>query len=449
MKRVKKIINKKINPLTIYYSLKDDGTCLFERKSEKKDYAIIAFAPVKRLTFQNGEFFNGNEHYPCSDPLKEVEKYVLEEDEHQSDLLFQGGALGYVGYDVAACYETIGEIPTDELNVPDLQFYLYESYVIYDKQKESCTLIVGNTYSKVGEIELAARLKDLEQKLLKEVALPELELSPLHFTSNFSQSEFEAVVKLAKEKIVAGDLFQVVPSQRLSAEFSMEPFTYYRQLRATNPSAYLYYLDFPDVQVIGSSPESLVTVEGNLVTTNPIAGTRKRGANEQEDEELAKDLRSDPKEIAEHRMLVDLGRNDLGKVAVRGTVEVPTYLTIERYRYVMHLVSVVTGKLKSEHTAMDALKATLPARTVSGAPKIRAMTRIYQWETVKRSIYAGAVGFLGQNDQADFAIAIRTMIIKAGMAHVQAGAGIVYDSEPTSEYFETMQKAKTLMEVAQ
>ncbi|MGM0169537.1 anthranilate synthase component I [Enterococcus sp. AZ135] len=449
MKRVKKIINKKINPLTIYYSLKDDGTCLFERKSEKKDYAIIAFAPVKRLTFQNGEFFNGNEHYPCSDPLKEVEKYVLEEDEHQSDLLFQGGALGYVGYDVAACYETIGEIPTDELNVPDLQFYLYESYVIYDKQKESCTLIVGNTYSKVGEIELAARLKDLEQKLLKEVALPELELSPLHFTSNFSQSEFEAVVKLAKEKIVAGDLFQVVPSQRLSAEFSMEPFTYYRQLRATNPSAYLYYLDFPDVQVIGSSPESLVTVEGNLVTTNPIAGTRKRGANEQEDEELAKDLRSDPKEIAEHRMLVDLGRNDLGKVAVRGTVEVPTYLTIERYRYVMHLVSVVTGKLKSEHTAMDALKATLPAGTVSGAPKIRAMTRIYQWETVKRSIYAGAVGFLGQNDQADFAIAIRTMIIKAGMAHVQAGAGIVYDSEPTSEYFETMQKAKTLMEVAQ
>jgi len=449
MKKVKKIINKNINPLTIYYSLKDDGTCLFERKSEKKDYAIIAFAPVKRLTFQNGEFFNGNEHYPCSDPLKEVEKYVLEEDEHQSDLFFQGGALGYVGYDVAACYETIGETPTDELNVPDLQFYLYESYVIYDKQKESCTLIVGNTYSKAGEIELAARLEDLEQKLLKEVALPELELSPLHFTSNFSQSEFEAVVKLAKEKIVAGDLFQVVPSQRLSAEFSMEPFTYYRQLRATNPSAYLYYLDFPDVQVIGSSPESLVTVEGNLVTTNPIAGTRKRGANEQEDEELAKDLRSDPKEIAEHRMLVDLGRNDLGKVAVRGTVEVPTYLTIERYRYVMHLVSVVTGKLKSEHTAMDALKATLPAGTVSGAPKIRAMTRIYQWETVKRSIYAGAVGFLGQNDQADFAIAIRTMIIKAGMAHVQAGAGIVYDSEPTSEYFETMQKAKTLMEVAQ
>lgn len=369
MKRVKKIINKKINPLTIYYSLKDDGTCLFERKSEKKDYAIIAFAPVKRLTFQNGEFFNGNEHYPCSDPLKEVEKYVLEEDEHQSDLLFQGGALGYVGYDVAACYETIGEIPTDELNVPDLQFYLYESYVIYDKQKESCTLIVGNTYSKVGEIELAARLKDLEQKLLKEVALPELELSPLHFTSNFSQSEFEAVVKLAKEKIVAGDLFQVVPSQRLSAEFSMEPFTYYRQLRATNPSAYLYYLDFPDVQVIGSSPESLVTVEGNLVTTNPIAGTRKRGANEQEDEELAKDLRSDPKEIAEHRMLVDLGRNDLGKVAVRGTVEVPTYLTIERYRYVMHLVSVVTGKLKSEHTAMDALKATLPAGRLAARRK--------------------------------------------------------------------------------
>lgn len=449
MKKTKELSNNKLNPLTIYYSLRDHGTCLFERKSETQDYAIITFDPIRHLTFKNGEFQINGDGYPCTDPLKELEKYVLIDDEDQEELIFQGGALGYVGYDVAACYENIGEIPKDELDVPDMQFYLYESYVIYDRQKQTCTLIVGNSYSKDSEEQLDRRMKDLEQKLQQEIKLSDLEMKPLKFTSNFSQTEFEAVVTKAKERIVEGDLFQVVPSQRLSAEFLIDPFDYFRLLRQNNPSAYLYYLDFPDVQVIGSSPESLVTVEGDLVTTNPIAGTRKRGVDEHEDEALAEELKNDPKEIAEHRMLVDLGRNDLGKVAVRGSVTVPTYLTIERYRYVMHLVSVVTGKLKPELTAMDALKATLPAGTVSGAPKIRAMTRIYQWETAKRSIYAGAVGFLGQNDQADFAIAIRTMVIKDKQAHVQAGAGIVYDSEPTSEYFETLQKAKALMEVGQ
>lgn len=447
MRKTKELSDKHLTPVTIYYYLKNHGTCLFERKSETQDYAIIAFDPVKHLFFQNGAFHNGHEGYPCDDPLKELENYVLVDEEEQEGLIFQGGALGYIGYDVAACYEAIGEIPKDQLGVPDMQFYLYESYVIFDKQKQSTTLVVGNSYSKDTEVQVDRRMADLEQKLLQETQLPDLEMSSLHFTSNFSQVEFEAIVKQAKKRIAEGDLFQVVPSQRLSAEFTTDPFSYYRQLRQSNPSAYLYYLDFPDVQVIGSSPESLVTVEAELVTTNPIAGTRKRGTNQEEDEALAKELRTDPKEIAEHRMLVDLGRNDLGKVAVRGSVTVPTYLTIERYRFVMHLVSVVTAKLKPEHTAMDALKATLPAGTVSGAPKIRAMTRIYQWETVKRSIYAGAVGFLGMNDQADFAIAIRTMVVKDKQAHVQAGAGIVYDSEPTSEYFETLQKAKALMEV--
>lgn len=449
MKKIKELFNKNLDLISIYYCLKDRGTCIFERSSETQDYAIIPFDPVSHLTYQMGEFQIDGKKFSCSDPLKEFEKHVLKDEEILEELPFQGGAVGYVGYDIAACYENIGDIPKDELNVPDLQFYLYESYVVYDRQKQTCTLVVGNSYSKDTEEHLDRRMKDLERKLRQEIKLPDLKIKPLKFTSNFSQTEFEAVVTKAKERIVEGDLFQVVPSQRLSAEFLIDPFEYYRQLRQSNPSAYLYYLDFPDVQVIGSSPESLVTVEGELVTTNPIAGTRKRGANEHEDETLADELKNDPKEIAEHRMLVDLGRNDLGRVAVRGSVTVPTYLTIERYRYVMHLVSVVTGKLKPELTAMDALKATLPAGTVSGAPKIRAMTRIYQWEKVKRSIYAGAVGFLGQNDQADFAIAIRTMVVKNNQAHVQAGAGIVYDSEPTSEYFETLQKAKALMEVGQ
>lgn len=449
MRKTKEILDKHLTTETIYYSLKDRGTSLFERRSETQDYAIIAFDPVKNLIFQNGAFQDGHVSYPCEDPLKELENYVLVDEEEQENLIFQGGALGYVGYDVAACYEAIGEIPKDQLGVPDLQFYLYESYVIYDKQKQMSTLVIGNSYSKDSELQMNRRMTELEQKLLQVSKLPDLEMPTLEFTSNLSQIEFEAIVRQAKERIVEGDLFQVVPSQRLSAEFTTDPFNYYRQLRQNNPSAYLYYLDFPDVQVIGSSPESLVTVEAELVTTNPIAGTRKRGANQEDDEALAKELQNDPKEIAEHRMLVDLGRNDLGKIAVHGSVTVPTYLTIERYQFVMHLVSVVTAKLKPGHTAMDALKATLPAGTVSGAPKIRAMTRIYQWETVKRSIYAGAVGFLGQNDQADFAIAIRTMVVKDNQAHVQAGAGIVYDSNPTSEYFETLQKAKALMEVGQ
>jgi anthranilate synthase component 1 len=243
-------------------------------------------------------------------------------------------------------------------------------------------------------------------------------------------------------------MFQMVPSQRLMADFPYEPFDYYRKLRVSNPSAYLYFLDFGDMQVIGSSPESLVSVNGSRVQTNPIAGTRKRGATLSEDMDLVADLLSDEKEKAEHKMLVDLGRNDIGRVSVAGTVKVPMYLEIEKYRYVMHIVSMVEGELKPEYSAMDALKATLPAGTVSGAPKIRAMQRIYQQEPVKRGIYSGAVGYLSKNNQADFAIAIRTMVVKGGKAYVQAGAGVVYDSNPESEYFETLQKAKALLQVS-
>ncbi len=447
MKKIKKLVHQKLDPISLYYYLQGTGTCLFERKSETEDYAIIAFAPVRLLRFQNGEFDNGKDSYPCEDPLKELEKYVLTDKKNSSDLPFQSGALGYVGYDVAACYEKIGDIPKDELQIPDLQFYLYESYAIFDKQQQTTTLVTENSYSGCSEKQLAQRLEEIEQKLAQKLSIPAPTISPLDFTSNFSQTEFEAIVQQAKKKIREGDLFQVVPSQRLSAAFRSDPFSYYRQLRTNNQSAYLYYFAFPDVEVIGSSPESLVTVQNELVTTNPIAGTRKRGKTIQEDQALADELAHDPKELAEHRMLVDLGRNDLGKVSIRGSVTVPKYLTIERYQYVMHLVSIVTGKLKPELTAMDALKATLPAGTVSGAPKIRAMTRIYQWEPVKRSIYAGAIGLLDQTGQADFAIAIRTLVVKDQKAHVQAGAGIVYDSDPTSEYYETLQKARVLLEV--
>lgn len=452
MRKIKVINGDCFTPISLYYRLKSQQKALLEsipREQEASRYSVIAFDPVHHLSYLEGQFKIDGQAYPVCDPLKELERYVLKNEVLHENLPFQGGAIGYVGYDIAACYEEIGPIPIDQLKIPDMQFYLYENFLIYDHKEQTVTIVIGNTYSQVSEEKLDQKLSQVEKQLAI-LNIQENQLPPavkLSFTSNFLQSVYEATVKKAKAKIKAGDLFQVVPSQRLVADFKMDGFDYYRHLRNTNPSAYLYYLPFPDCQVIGSSPESLVRVKGKEVTTNPIAGTRKRGLTIKEDNQLAEDLSTDEKELAEHKMLVDLGRNDLGKIAEIGSVKVPIYLTVERYRFVMHLVSVVSAQLKPEYQAMDALKATLPAGTVSGAPKIRAMTRIYQWEPVKRSVYAGAVGYLSQDNQADFAIAIRTMVVKDQKAYVQAGAGVVYDSDPTSEYFETLQKAKALLEV--
>ena len=255
------------------------------------------------------------------------------------------------------------------------------------------------------------------------------------------------MVEKAKKLIREGDMFQCVLSQRFSADFEGDPLDYYRNLRVTNPSNYLYFYDFGDYQIIGASPESLVSVKKGEVTTNPIAGTRPRGATEEEDQALAHELLHDIKETAEHRMLVDLGRNDIGKIAQNGTVEVTKYMEVEYFRYVMHLTSVVKGQLLPHLTALDALKATLPAGTVSGAPKIRAMRRIYELEQEKRGVYAGAIGYLSATGDTDFAIAIRTMILKNQKAYVQAGAGIVYDSVPENEFYETINKAKSMTRI--
>ncbi|MBO1304607.1 anthranilate synthase component I [Enterococcus sp. 669A] len=451
MKILKKLSADCVTPVSLYFRLTGESKCLLEsipRDSETNRYSLIAFNPVHHIQFLDNEFYFDDTHYACADPLKELERYVLK-DEPMEGLPFEGGAIGYVGYDIAALYEDLGTIPEDALGLPDMQFYLFETFVIYDHQQQTLNIVASDLYSQCGEEVLKERVAKIEAEIFtlqKEENQP-LEPIKLSFTSNFTQAEYEAVVEQAKQYIREGDLFQVVPSQRLSADFPVEPFHYYRHLRVTNPSAYLYYLPFPEVTVIGSSPESLVRVKGDTVTTNPIAGTRRRGLNEIEDDGLAEELLTDEKEIAEHQMLIDLGRNDIGKVSEIGSVHVPLFMTIERYRFVMHIVSLVEGKLRKDQTAMDALKATLPAGTVSGAPKIRAMTRIYEWEPVKRSIYAGAVGYLSCDNQADFAIAIRTMVVKDKKAHVQAGGGVVYDSDPTSEYLETMQKAKALLEV--
>jgi len=274
-------------------------------------------------------------------------------------------------------------------------------------------------------------------------------ISEEDFISGFNQQQFEAAVEKIKEYIVEGDVMQVVISQRLSIPFQAPPLNLYRALRTLNPSPYMFYLNLGDFQVVGSSPEILTRVEDGVITVRPIAGTRRRGHTEEEDIALEKELLSDPKELAEHLMLIDLGRNDIGRVAETGTVELTEKMQIERYSHVMHIVSNVSGKLKQGMSSMDALKATFPAGTVSGAPKIRAMEIIDELEPVKRGIYAGAVGYIGWNGNMDTAIAIRTAVIKDGELHIQAGAGVVHDSIPKLEWKETMNKGRAVFKAVE
>ncbi|MGX7245610.1 anthranilate synthase component I [Enterococcus quebecensis] len=452
MQLIKEIQADYLTAVSAFLRIQGTNKCLLEsipRDKSKGRYSIIAWDAVSEISCYGHQLTIDEQMMTVKDPLKEIEKYVLRKEESMKDLPFQGGAIGYVGYDVIACYEDLGQLPFDELNVPDIHFYLFDSYLIFDHVGEKIHLVEADTYSKRGEKQLqeAMKQKIMELQTPNQEEQKEIHLKNMNYQSNFTKADFQQVVSKVKNYIKQGDLFQMVPSQRLSADFEEEPFDYYRRLRVTNPSTYLYFLDFGETYVVGSSPESLVSVKNQVVTTNPIAGTRKRGQTPEQDSILEQELITDEKERAEHLMLIDLGRNDVGKVSEINSVEVPVYMTVEKYRFVMHLVSVVTGRLKKGLSAMDALKATLPAGTVSGAPKIRAMQRIYEIEPVKRNIYAGAVGYLSKNDQADFAIAIRTMVIHKNKAYVQAGAGIVYDSDPEKEYEETLQKAKALLEV--
>jgi len=298
-----------------------------------------------------------------------------------------------------------------------------------------------------------ARLDELEQTLpkpgpaLQAIAIGELDTSIIESSAHFTtqQAEFEGWVERIREYILDGDVMQVVPSQRMSIDFDRQPISLYRALRNLNPSPYMYFLDMGDFQIVGSSPEILVRSEQGRVTVRPIAGTRKRGKTEQEDDALAADLLADAKEIAEHLMLIDLGRNDIGRIAKPGSLALTENMVIERYSHVMHIVSNVTGEAREGLSAMDALRATLPAGTLSGAPKVRAMEIIDELEPVKRGIYGGAIGYLSWAGDMDTAIAIRTAVVKNGQVHVQAGAGVVADSVPASEWEETLNKARAML----
>lgn len=367
---------------------------------------------------------------------------------------FDGGLVGYFGYDTIRYIEPrlAGVEKPDPIGVPDILLMVSEELVVFDNLYGRLTLWTHADPSEDSALERAQqRLRSLEERLRSPLALsrppvnaqrPPVEEG--HFNSGFTEEGFKAAVERVKEYVLAGDVMQCVPSQRMSIEFGAEPLDLYRALRSLNPSPYMFFLHLDDHHVVGSSPEILTRLEEGMVTVRPIAGTRVRGKTEAEDRELEQDLLDDPKEVAEHLMLIDLGRNDVGRISEIGSVEVTDRMAVERYSHVMHIVSNVTGRLKPGYTAMDVLRATFPAGTLSGAPKIRAMEIIDELEPVKRGVYSGAVGYLSWHGNMDTAIAIRTAVIKDGQLHVQCGAGVVADSVPEMEWQETLNKGRAL-----
>ncbi|HHJ38010.1 MAG: anthranilate synthase [Methylothermaceae bacteria B42] len=365
---------------------------------------------------------------------------------------FSGGLVGYFGYETIGFIEPklagAGAKP-DPLKSADILLMVSEDLVVFDNVSGKLQLITHADPNEPDALSRAeSRLAMWVNRLRESFSYPQESsaraISEADFVSGFTQEGFEQAVKRIKEYIVAGDVMQVVLSQRLSIPYRGDPLSVYRALRCLNPSPYMYHLDLEDTHIVGSSPEILVRLEDNTVTVRPIAGTRPRGATPEEDKALEEELLSDPKELAEHLMLIDLGRNDVGRVAEVGSVKVTDEMIVERYSHVMHIVSNVVGKLSPGLDAYDVLAATFPAGTVSGAPKIRAMEIIAELEPVKRGIYSGAVGYIGWSGNLDTAIAIRTAVIKDDTLHVQAGAGIVYDSVPRKEWEETMNKGRAL-----
>jgi anthranilate synthase component 1 len=395
------------------------------------------------------------ERVETDDPLQFVQDYAARTKvaEHPGQPRFTGGLAGYFGYDTIRYIEKklARTVKPDMLGAPDILLLLSEEVAVVDNLSGKIYLVVYADPSQPDAYTRSqARLDEMSSQLNQPAAIPvTAAYPPAQAASEFGEAAFKQAVEKAKRYIFDGDIMQVVLSQRMSQPFAASPLSLYRALRSLNPSPYMFYYDMGDFQVAGSSPEILVRLEEETVTVRPIAGTRPRGKTREEDEALAVDLLADPKELAEHLMLMDLGRNDAGRVAQTGSVKVTENMAIERYSHVMHIVSNVEGKLKAGLNAMDVLRATFPAGTVSGAPKVRAMEIIDELEPTKRGIYAGAVGYLGFNGDMDLAIAIRTAVVKDGTLYVQAGAGIVADSVADSEWTETQNKARAVLRAAE
>ena len=364
---------------------------------------------------------------------------------------FFGGLVGYIGYDMVKFFEPVKQREKKGLGLPDFFFMLTDTMLIFDSFEQKIK-VVSNAHINTKNVDETYReAQEKINEIISRLRTPLVTADSVHLASsgevvsNMPKEEFLKGVEKSKEYVMSGDIVQAVLSQRFERNTSVDPFNIYRALRVINPSPYMYYLDIGEAKIVGSSPEILVRVENGKIVLRPIAGTRKRGATETLDKALEKELKSDPKEIAEHVMLVDLGRNDVGRVAQTGSVKVTELMQVERYSHVMHLVSNVEGELKQGLDAFDVLASCFPAGTVSGAPKVRAMEIIEEIEPDRRGPYAGSVGYLSYSGNMDTCITIRTLIIKDGKVYVQAGAGIVADSEPEKEYMETINKAKGMM----
>lgn len=401
-----------------------------------------------------GESLESNK---VDDPLVWVEEYLSQYKVPKVNELpdFNGGLVGYFGYEIIRYIEPkLAKInQQDELNMPDILLMVSDDLVVFDNVLHQAFIITHINPNTQNYADAQTQLDKISNRIQTPYKCEEYQsdnLKEQDFVSSFGEDNYKATVEKIQQYIVAGDVMQVVPSQRLSSKFSAPPVELYRQLRRLNPSPYMYYLNLDDSAIVGSSPEILTRFDANnTAIVKPLAGTRKRGSNEAEDLALEKDLLADEKEIAEHLMLIDLGRNDLGRIAKIGSVKLTDKMLIERYSHVMHIVSNVECILRDGMSAIDVLRATFPAGTLSGAPKIRAMEIINEVEPLKRNIYSGAIGYLSWHGCMDMAIAIRTAVIKDRILYVQAGSGIVYDSVPQSEWNETMHKARALIKAAE
>jgi anthranilate synthase component 1 len=424
-------------PVSAFLKLRGAGPAFLLESAEQGRlgrWSFLGFRPRSILRWSEGKLAEwGGESAPESgsgappdrvteapDPYAAVAEYLARFEIAEPEELppFAGGAVGFFGYDLVRTVEPLGKANPDPVGLPDMALMITDVLVAFDHQRHEVTLI-ANAFVEDGGIGVT-------------------------FASNMSRQQFESTVSRIIEYIHAGDAFQVVPSQRFSAPTPVEAFSIYRGLRTVNPSPYMYFLDFGDFEIAGASPEPLVKVSGRRVETRPIAGTYARGANEEEDRRQAERLLQDPKERAEHVMLVDLGRNDLGRVCEYGSVNVDELMVVETYSHVLHIVSQVSGMLRDDVSAMDVLRSVLPAGTLSGAPKVRAMQIIDELEPHKRGSYGGAIGYLSYTGDLDTAIHIRTVVVKDGLVHAQAGGGTVADAQPAYEYNESVNKAKAV-----
>ena len=426
------------SPLDIYLKFYDERNSYFFESVEGGEkwarYSIIGLPTDNKISLGNN-------------PLDEINNFLntnqSEKDKNLPD--FHGGLVGYFGYDTIRYIEgKLANSSKPDLNYPDISLMISDEVIIYDNLKKTLFIIVNGSYE--NEADCLKRIEQIHQKILEPVVRRKIpQKNNIKFTSSVKKEDYLKAIKKIKDYIVEGDVMQVVYGQELTTPFKGSAIELYKSLRKLNPSPYMYFLKIDDLHIVGASPEILVRLQNNEVTVRPIAGTIKRGSSEQEDNELANKLRNDPKEIAEHLMLIDLGRNDVGRIAKTGSVETTEQMKIEKYSHVMHLVSNVIGDLEDGLSPIDVLKATFPAGTLSGAPKVRAMEIIDELEPDRRGIYGGAVGYLSWTGNMDVAIAIRTAVIQNEILSVRAGGGVVYDSDPEAEYQESMNKAQSII----